>query len=94
MRWYERYAFNIPSPGGHHPIPLPVHMGEEMSETNSGPALPTAMPLRDYFAGQALAGMLTRTDVLNCDQAVDVARDAYLVADAMLKARRRTGEAA
>jgi hypothetical protein len=44
------------------------------------------MSLRDYFAGQALAG--TGWSVGN---AVECARDAYAIADAMLTARKEGG---
>jgi hypothetical protein len=42
------------------------------------------MTLRDYFAGQALAGMMSSTDA--CDPEA-VASRAYVVADAMLEER-------
>ncbi len=66
-----------------------------MSERdNGGPAFPMApdvsghwsgMTLRDWFAGQALAGMLTNPDDLH--GAADAAKIAYAMADAMLEAR-------
>jgi hypothetical protein len=43
------------------------------------------MTLRDYFAGQALAGIMAATTV--CDPEA-VASRAYVVADAMLKERK------
>ena len=46
------------------------------------------MTLRDYFAGQALAGVAATRVKANCDMvAVNVAEHAYEWADAMLKAR-------
>jgi len=42
------------------------------------------MSLRDYFAGQALAGMSHHIDHMLAEQ---VASDAYRIADAMLIAR-------
>jgi hypothetical protein len=58
------------------------------------------MSLRDYFAGQALAGMLgdSNRDSMYIDATYDdYAKDAYGFADAMIKARsghgRPTGEA-
>lgn len=69
-------------------------------DSDGGPAFPSAvegiagaasvcfrgMTLRDWFAGQALAGMMAAPDnngaVWNA-----YAKDAYAIADAMLKAR-------
>lgn len=48
------------------------------------------MTLRDYFAAKAMQGILSnpgQLDNVNDDAANWVTRDAYLVADAMLKAR-------
>ena len=44
------------------------------------------MSLRDWFAGQALAGMLA--DGKNSGRFADIASDAYDFADAMLAARK------
>jgi hypothetical protein len=66
-----------------------------MSNTNTGgPAFPDpqenwrgekGMTLRDYFAGQAIAGKLPMSGGMY--EAADYARFAYEMADAMLKAR-------
>lgn len=51
------------------------------------------MNLRDYFAAKAMQGILAnpgQLDNVNDDAAKWVARDAYKVADAMLKARNAT----
>lgn len=48
------------------------------------------MSLRDYFAAKAMQGMLSNPgmwDLLNERHAQLVAKDAYIMADAMLKAR-------
>lgn len=45
------------------------------------------LSLRDWFAGQALAKMLSGRSVWTCAHAEDIARNAYEIADAMLKAR-------
>ena len=54
------------------------------------------MTLRDYFAGQALCGILTAWKMIGpCENAVgsckNVAAMAYANADAMLAERERTG---
>lgn len=69
---------------------------------NGGPAFPVpevrlpdgtgvvqgadGMTLRDWFAGQALAGLLASDRI---GQMVDNAKDAYTIADAMLAERKR-----
>lgn len=68
-----------------------------MSNTNTGgPAFPSptdgmldneGMTLRDYFAAKAMQGMLA-CPVQPQSGADMYARDAYFVADAMLKARQ------
>lgn len=70
--------------------------------TDDGPAFPQAlsmeedypgssgMSLRDWFAGQALAGVLANLSQMDKVARNDIARqarDCYLMADAMLKAR-------
>ena len=65
-----------------------------MDQTNNGgPAFPSdrfselGMNLRDYFAGQALAGMLT-CSYMNSSKA-DLCREAYRFADRMLAERQK-----
>lgn len=81
-----------------------------MADDNGGPAFPTTKPLegwgdpnqgmtlRDYFAGQALAGMMAgEFHVYAADLAKDrghsstavIAASAYEFADAMLKERAK-----
>jgi hypothetical protein len=43
------------------------------------------MTLRDYFASSAMQGLIERYD---CELPLDIAREAYDYADAMLEARR------
>lgn len=72
-----------------------------MTQKNGGPAFPRAplgedcnkpwghqdgMSLSDWFAGQALAGIMTAPDDLK--SASDAAQIAYRIADAMLEARQ------
>ncbi len=75
-----------------------------MAMEDGGPAFPTTlqvnafgtieqeahdgMSLRDWFAGQALAGLLP-TDTTHTN--ADLAQAAYNLADAMLAARERKG---
>ncbi|MBN5205364.1 hypothetical protein JY462_11105 [Serratia marcescens] len=57
---------------------------------NSDWQVEDGMTLRDYFAAKAMQGMLSNSvmwDLLNENQVKHVARDAFLVADAMLKVR-------
>jgi hypothetical protein len=65
-----------------------------MSKETGGPAFPiwhetsvcaSGMSIRDYFAGQAMQGELSKEGGFS--QPVNVATYAYQVADAMLKAR-------
>jgi hypothetical protein len=71
-----------------------------MSDKTGGPAFPTpahnlqndGMSLRDYFAGQALAGGLEQgvEDDMNLDwwhSTHKIAKRAYAIADAMMEAR-------
>lgn len=81
------------------PRPLSLHkpselrskeLGDWFSEPQSG------MSLRDYFAGQALAGWLSsfgpehKHPVLWPDAGQGVAQLSYMLADAMLAARARS----
>lgn len=66
---------------------------------DGGPAFPSptsefedgwdGMSLRDWFAGQALAGMFNHAGWINTidNDQVEAAKRAYLIADAMLAAR-------
>ena len=48
------------------------------------------MSLRDYFAGQALTGLLwADNSATDPEVAPEVARDAYLLADAMIAEKRK-----
>ena len=71
-----------------------------MRKNNGGPAFPTdsemqisnsgyhfqGMTLRDYFAGQALAGWMSDPDVANVT-AVHLSETCYDIADEMINAR-------
>ena len=75
-------------------------MNESTSETidDGGSAFPamlpggnyctTGMSLRDWFAGQALAGLLADSNILGTDKWF--AEAVYRYADAMLNAREKT----
>lgn len=75
-----------------------------MTQKNGGPAFPRAplgedcnkpwghqdgMSLRDWFAGQALAGIMANSNIAHDAYPRNVAaQDAYALADAMLEARQ------
>jgi len=70
-------------------------MSDSKQIDSGGPAFPIVcvgeyspgMTLRDWFAGQALAGLMSiRHNVDNVGES-QIAREAYMQADAMLKAR-------
>jgi hypothetical protein len=55
-----------------------------------GPAFPigsnAGMSLRDWFAGQAMQGLCANGNT----NAIDIARAAYIIADAMLSQREKS----
>lgn len=59
---------------------FPLHPDIRDDEPHAG------MSMRDYFAAAALQGMLANAHPVQSDEHM-FARDAYTVADAMLKAR-------
>lgn len=66
--------------------------GGEMSGLHSDPG----MSLRDWFAGQALAGQWVGREsdfiALTAPTALNVAESAYRIADAMIAARKTGGQ--
>lgn len=72
-----------------------------MSKDTGGPAFPAGlaigdrakleggMTLRDYFAAKAMQGMLANQHPYQASDEHMFARDAYVMADAMLKAREQ-----
>ena len=58
----------------------PAFPGPSQAETSVN--IHEGMTLRDWFAGQALAAVLTDGGYFT-----EVAKDSYLIADAMMKAR-------
>jgi hypothetical protein len=50
------------------------------------------MTLRDYFAAKAMQGMLANQHQFAADDQAMYARDAYVLADAMLKAREANND--
>ncbi|RZN40506.1 hypothetical protein FEK48_13310 [Escherichia sp. E2593] len=68
---------------------MTVHPTTEANWTNEN-VRTEGLLIRDYFAAKAMQGMLSNPgmwDLINEKNAQVVAIDAYLVADAMLKAR-------
>jgi hypothetical protein len=76
---------NKPDDGGPaFPVTPPV---DETGRTAVGYPYPdTGMSLRDWFAGQALVSLPVRGGIVT---PIDVAADAYRIADAMLVERNR-----
>lgn len=69
----------------------PAFPAADLYDANTGERMVTAsqgMSLRDYFAAKALAAGVIANPPHNCDWSWhDYARDAYGMADAMLKAK-------
>ncbi len=70
----------------HNGGPAFPHLRRYVAPDTYEPIAEGGMTLRDWFAGQALAGIMTNPDDLN--GAMDAALIAYGVADAMLEARK------
>jgi len=70
-----------------------------MTTETGGPAFPApagvshiteqGMTLRDYFAAKAMQGLITGTSMWRDDEDIQLAKSAYEMADAMLKAREK-----
>ena len=58
-------------------------------ETNQTSSIETGMSLRDYFAAKALSGLLSAWGAHAITDYNELAHDAYMAADAMLKAREK-----
>jgi hypothetical protein len=72
-------------------------MAERKPDPDGGPAFPitagnnvyaTGMFLRDWFAGQAMAGLMANPSI-DTGTMLDAARSAYDIADAMLEEREK-----
>lgn len=74
----------------HHTDDQRTHGGSPYKFTHHGQS---GMTLRDWFAGQALIGLMSNDEHDHCPLFGDgkpFARDAYIVADAMLVARQKS----
>jgi len=79
-------------PGAHNPFGA-IMKNSENQKPDGGPAFPaqffderaTGMTLRDYFAAKAMQGLLSSETQA---PAIEFAENAYLMADAMIKARQ------
>lgn len=79
-----------------HEVPVDYDLGDPVTcgacsagtTIDGGPAFPGPLSLRDWFAGQALTGLLANNDVAG--DPGDFAASAYRVADAMMAERSRT----
>lgn len=56
---------------------------------SGGPHHDPGMTLRDWFAGQAIVGLVERWSPSGISASDEIAQFAYLLADAMLKERER-----
>lgn len=65
---------------------FPMYFGPNDGGNNGG------MALRDYFAGQAMAGLFANSDAFEHNDDATMAKYAYSVADAMIEARKRRAE--
>lgn len=87
----------------HYAKTLPPHPQPTLWDDHGGPAFPAnmlpnvtykGMSLRDYFAGQALAGIVANPDPVEADDFMEAARvlaeSSYQYADAMLAARSKS----
>lgn len=78
---------------GGHAFPIPLRQGESWNHEKYGS--PNGMTLRDWFAGQAVTGLLagqwrSKPGVSAREDAESLAFNAYAIADAMLSARERS----
>ena len=64
-------------------------MGNKLSfpVNNGGKNIENGMTLRDYFAAKALNGLLSAWGTHDVTDYDEIAHDAYMAADAMMKAR-------
>jgi hypothetical protein len=67
---------------------FPVHGGHHSDDDPRNQILGGGMSLRDWFAGQALAGIIAADD--HTGEPSDIGLVAYALADAMLAARNST----
>jgi hypothetical protein len=73
-------GFPLDVPGGfYHPVEMPTPGG--------GKYVAGGLSLRDWFAGQALAGIASRQSFRGIEDALS--RNVYAIADAMLKEREK-----
>ena len=66
-----------------------VHAGPRYTIGGFNKGNGQGMSMRDYFAGQAMLGLLRSEDWMQLSQ---TAKYSYEMADAMLEARKTTGE--
>lgn len=63
---------------------------EHSAGAGGGTFIYHGMTLRDWFAGQALAGLIASNDAGAGDRIEEIPSYAYSIADAMLKARAKS----
>ena len=80
---------NKPNDGG-AAFPLPPVLSEGGPESYWSQPPQPGMSLRDYFAGQALAGILLDAGTARQVEDHTIAKSAYRLADAMLAEREKS----
>jgi hypothetical protein len=71
-------------------FPDPMRAAEQSIINQSPYELSTGMLLRDYFAAKAMQGLLPLVMFGSPATNLNAAKDAYALADALLKARKET----
>lgn len=76
-----------------HPCRIPILGATHLNDEPAPTTMNTGLSIRDYFAAQAMQGLLAaKAGPLMVVVVENLANDAYTVADAMLSARKQSTE--